>query len=234
MRSISSAAVGLLCSLLAPGSVEAIPVQVDFRATVYAVPDPTGNNQRMADWGAVQVGSDIVGSYRFDSARDDSGTPDVGIYEETLPPHGLEFTIGNDTFRSKKLPPNTTFGSYLLRTRVLDHNGGFGVPSPEDVLAVTATVPDLNGSILTAVLFFRDPSATALTGTTLPALAPNLRAFPIAEFWLPDWSGLSGAAVRARITSTIQVVPEPGAAIWLLGSAALAWAHNGRGQLRRM
>ena len=213
---------GALPALVA-GAAAATPIEVAFRAIVTDVRpvDPGGGPD--LDVGTVTVGSEISGSYRFESSRSPTPNDTWGLYDEVEGPFGLTLSIGSNEFHSVRVE------GVLVRTVVADDNGWWrdAAPLPTDQISVVAQFLDLSRNFGFANLYFVEPTGTAFSGIGLPATAPDLDVFTTAELRLWHESALN--AVSARIVSTTLVVPEPATGLLLgVGLVVLALRRRAR------
>jgi hypothetical protein len=194
----------ILCSLLAiPNAGQTSQITIAIAGTVRIVDDP---------WnilaGAVHPGDTITGIYTYESTTpDDNPFATVGDYWHTTAPYGISVTVAGLTFRTD--PNNVNFlveigndhapgisptDNYLLRS----YNNLFDVSAPSEPFG-----PPFNHISWQ----LDDPTATALSSTDLPVVAPVLA----------DWQSLFGLdifssagpgghfGIRADVTSAVLV-----------------------------
>ena len=208
--------------ILIAGSSTASPIEVGFRAIVTSI-IPAVSGSTAGNFGTVDVGTEISGTYLFESSRVESYPQfeQEGFYDELSAPFGMEFGIGENHFESYLPSGGGVLDSFRLRTVVYDDDGwwyGSRPPAPTDQLSILAYFRDLSGRRATAALYFVDPTGAAFSGVALPATAPDLAVFTTAELQLshPDGS----RAVVARITSTT-LIPEPSTGLLFASGIAL-------------
>lgn len=155
-----AAAIATLALPAVPQTAE--PVRISFAARVHNVYDP-GNELHEA----ISVGDLLHGTVTYDpSAPGSHPQPNVARYEFRRSPNGIVVEAGQLIFQTD--PKNVDFSIALANDE--------GSPARDRYIVTSArNLPLLNGALVTRISWqLVDESLEALTGTTLPASAPDL------------------------------------------------------------
>jgi hypothetical protein len=195
--------VGVLCAPLQHADAE--PITIAFDARVELVEDAGGFLG-----GAIAVGDRISFVYTYDSTTPDTNPlPPVGDYWHTTSPFGIRLTVNGLEFHTD---PNDV--SFLVEI-VNDHyaTDNYLLRSYNNVFDVSVPSPH-PGSVLENHISWQldDPTATALSSTSLPTERPVLA----------DWQSIFGLDIFSQNGGNFfliraHVVPEP-STCWLLGT----------------
>ena len=219
---ITTAAFAVTFSILAPPAATAAVISMEITATVEFVDDYTN-----LLGGSVAPGDIVRGIYTYDSDIIDSNITDsiVGDYWHTSSPYGISLNVNGLTFRTN--PDNVSFLVELVNDYYSYKTDNYLLRSYNNLFDVSAPSGHFYGADNHISWQLDDPTATALSNTSLPTTPPVLSAWQ-SIFGL-DISSRGGDyfhqefLIRSHVTSVSLIptsVPEPTFGLLAFGGMA--------------
>jgi len=209
----SLVALAFCSALLNARPSDANTIQINFAGEVDVVSGDA------AFQSAFNTSQTVTGSYTFEST-----TPDTSPLDPTFAQYALiSYTISVGSYTAQGVQSNLTVS-----------NSGPPFNTSDYIIVLSDTTGPLVGTMLPyrSSLELYDGSELALNSDALPLTAPDLSAFPFAEWRLTfvDPANTSRSAfVSGPLTSlTTASVPDAGATFWLLSLGITAMAAAGR------
>ncbi len=205
--------IAIFCGLILwPIPANSALVIIEIEAVVDDVQDPDNYLD-----GGINIGDLITGTYTYDTDTPDSSpSPNVGRYEYYGYPCGFFLTVGGfefvtdpaDSYFFLEIGNDIYVDDYLVRS---DRN-----------------LPLSNGTSVNNITWsLQDLSATALTSTELPTIAPVLEDWQVNHLSIGGGPGdRVGFSLSGHVTSAV-VIPEPTTVV-LLGLGGVIFVQRGK------